>query len=524
MLRPIVFLASLGIACFALAPVVLDASDSDGIPFSITPGIEEVLESISADSLRGHLSFIASDLLEGRDTPSAGLDIAAEYIAAQFRRAGLEPLGDDGYFQTAHWLLAEPNMSEFRLEFRTQEYHLRILSSEVSFRLNSALNVAASEVFKLDYTDIKTLPELTAAQIEGRVVLTEIPDFRREDQSRWEGLYKQQLKFLTKLRQLKAALVVSVDRTSSSGKGSGPGQLVDPENRGRSTEAETLPWVRVHNGDWIRVYDGLKLGPASLDVSLSIPQPDERPVKVRNVAGLLRGSDPELQKTCVLVSAHYDHVGADRARQGDQIFNGANDDGSGTVSVIELAAALSRLNERPKRSILFLTVFGEEKGLLGSRFYLRHPLFPLEKTIANVNLEVLGRTDTSEGVEKDRASLTGFDYTDLGRVFQWAGKLAGIEVYRDERFSDAFYSRSDNLSFAEQGIPAHTLCAVFLYPDLHKVSDHWDKIDYPNLLKINRTVALALLMVAGDIREPRWNAANRKAERYQQIWRERQKR
>src|SRR6185369_9037526 len=137
-----------------------------------------------------------------------------------------------------------------------------------------------------------------------------------------------------------------------------------------------------------------------------------------NVVGLLRGSDPVLQDSYVLVTAHYDHVGTDPSREADPIFNGANDDGSGTVGVIELASALSRLNPRPKRSILFMTFFGEELGLVGSRYYGRHPLVPLAKTIAQVNMEQIGRTDDSEGPQVGTLAVTGFDFSDVGATLQ----------------------------------------------------------------------------------------------------------
>src|SRR5262249_18763676 len=114
-------------------------------------------------------------------------------------------------------------------------------------------------------------------------------------------------------------------------------------------------------------------------------------IKLRNVVGLLRGSDPALKDSYLIVSAHYDHIGVRPTGEGDRINNGANDDGSGTVSVIELASALAGLKQRPRRSIVFITWFGEEKGLVGSRYYGRHPLFPLEKTVAMVNLEQVGR-------------------------------------------------------------------------------------------------------------------------------------
>ena len=110
---------------------------------------------------------------------------------------------------------------------------------------------------------------------------------------------------------------------------------------------------------------------------------------------------------------------------GDNIFNGANDDGSGTVSVIELASALTTLKERPKRSLIFMTVFGEEKGLLGSRYYGRHPVFPIEKTVADVNLEQVGRTDSDEGPQLSNASMTGFDFSDVGLTFKAAGEIDG---------------------------------------------------------------------------------------------------
>jgi Zn-dependent M28 family amino/carboxypeptidase len=123
-------------------------------------------------------------------------------------------------------------------------------------------------------------------------------------------------------------------------------------------------------------------------LSLNLAASIAKPVKLRNVVGLLRGTDPVLKDTYVLVTAHYDHLGTGAPRcnpiDGDAICNGANDDGSGTVSVIELASALATLKERPKRSILFMAVFGEESGLLGSRYYGRHPIFPIEKTVSDV--------------------------------------------------------------------------------------------------------------------------------------------
>lgn len=482
--------------------------------------LQTVLDTISANSLRGHLSFIASDLLEGRDSPSRGLDIAAEYIAAQLRRAGLEPAGGDGYFQTAHWRVAEQDPRAFRLQLGFNGRTLDVSHQQVSFRIGAAVEVSSSEAFKLEYGDASALSALTAAQLETRVVLTEIPDFQREDVSRWEDMAGRQQAFLRKLMELKAALVISFDRQSQTGSGAGNGRLIDPEIRGTSIATATLPWIKVHNADAVKIYDALQKGLNPGTVLLSVPAPVERPVELRNVAGLLRGSDPALQDSYILVTAHYDHVGTDPSREADPIFNGANDDGSGTVSVIELASAFSRLHPRPKRSLVFMTVFAEEKGLLGSRYYARHPLFPLQKTVVNINLEVLGRTDGPEGGHKNKAGLTGFNYSNLGQVFVKAGELAGVEVYHHPTFSDAFYPRSDNLALAEKGVVAHSVCSGFVFPDLHAPQDQWDKIDYSNLAKLNRLVTVALWMIAENPAAPTWNAAVPKTASFVKAWRE----
>ena len=257
-------------------------------PVGLTPEMRIVAGHITANSLRADVSFLASDLLEGRDTPSRGLDIAGEYIASQFRRLGLEPAGGDGYFQTV---------------------------------------------------------------------------------------------------------------------------VVRPE--------------------------------------------DADSPKSRNVAGILRGSDPQLKDTYVMLSAHYDHVGL--AESGDdRIFNGANDDASGTAAVLEVANALAALHPRPKRSVLFILFCGEEKGLRGSRYYADHPLVPLDKTIADLNLEQLGRTDAPEGAHLNSANVTGFDFSDIVPALVDAGRRAGVTISKNQHASDRYFDRSDNGPLARVGIPAAT--------------------------------------------------------------------
>ncbi|MES2049351.1 MAG: M28 family peptidase [Pseudomonadota bacterium] len=338
---------------------------------SIAPALQATIDKISANAMRGHLSFLASDLLEGRDTPSRGLDLEAEYIAAQFRASGLEAVGDDGYFQTADW---------------------------------NKIKSARRNPDAAENADVATIP----------------------------------------------------------------------------------------------------------------------PLKVRNVVGILRGSDPLLRDSYVLVTAHYDHLGIRKSLFGEKIYNGANDDASGTVSVIALAQAFAAMPERPKRSIVFMTFFGEEKGLVGSRYYGAHPIFPIEKTVAGINIEQVGRTDDTEGAQVASLAVTGFDFSEVGAIIQQAGLATGVKVWKHPVNSNRYFGASDNQALADQGIPAHTVSVAYEFPDYHGTGDHWDKIDYENMAKVDRTVALAIASIANDDKVPQWDAANPKAARYLAAWKARQ--
>lgn len=241
--------------------------------------------------------------------------------------------------------------------------------------------------------------------------------------------------------------------------------------------------------------------------------------KVRNVVGVLRGSDAKLKDTCIVVSAHYDHLGMRTQGEGDLIFNGANDDGSGTVGVIELAKALKGV--KLKRSIVFVTYYGEERGGFGSRYYANHPVIPIEKTIANVNLEQIGRTDDTEGKRENELSMTGFDYSDLGKLMNTSAQKVGVKVTMHPRNSDAFFDRSDNSTLAGFGVPAHTVCTAFVYPDYHRVSDTWDKVDYANTARVLKGVAVALIDLANSDKDPKWNESSPKTAAYVKAWKER---
>jgi len=490
-----------------LAPVLLV-----GAEFAVTPDVEAALDRISADSLKGHVSFLASDLLEGRNTPSAGLDIAAEYIAAQFRRAGLEPGGDDSYFETARFVNVKPSLEGFELALESGGRRVTVAKEKVTFeRALAGLELAGAPLIKASVQDLADASTWTPEQVRGKVILTEFPAFGSFAPEAVQRVSQTMRESRANLARLKPAAVIMVMR---GGFGRDARTLVDPG------EPAGPPTIRVNDPELRKVYEAMKPGATGATVWLKIAAPAQEPVKLRNVVGILRGSDPALRDTYVLVTAHYDHLGICSTGE-DRICNGADDDASGTASVMELASALAKMRERPKRSLVFVTYFGEEKGLLGSRYYGRHPIIPLEKTVADINLEQLGRTDDTSGPQIARASLTGFDYSDIGATFAKAGQLTGVTVSKDEKRSDSYFARSDNQALADVGIPAHTLVVAYEFPDYHRPGDEWQKLDYANMEKVDRMIAAGLLMIADDPKPPEWNAANPKTERYVKAWKQR---
>jgi Zn-dependent M28 family amino/carboxypeptidase len=266
-------------------------------------------------------------------------------------------------------------------------------------------------------------------------------------------------------------------------------------------------------------YDALPPGPTAARFTARLAPPIEVAAPQRNVIGVLEGSDPKLAATYVLVTAHYDGQGT---RPGpDPVWNSANDNGTGTVSVIELASVLATLPKRPRRSVVFIAFHGEESGFVGSRFYAEHAVFPLERTVAAINIEMVGRTDDADGDQRRRASLTGFDYSEIGEVFRLAGVQTGVTVFKHEKNSGPYFNASDNQPLAAQGIPAHTICVAFQPPDYHGPADTWQKVDFENMALTVRTIGTALLTLAESTSEPRWNAAVPAASRYLEAWKKR---
>lgn len=453
----------------------------------------EALERISAGALKAHVAFLASDALEGRGTPSPGQEAAAEYIAAQFTRLGLEPAGGGGsYFQNANFALVTANLggAEVAIEAGGKTYaipaeHIAVIGAQAR-----GAKLDGVEAVKVNAAD-----EATPARIENKVVLVEAPDYNalRGAEAR-RNAYRAFSELRDRIDGARAAAVIVIGEAA-------PPRPARPFKRLVSMEEPAALWLSAGDAALLTAFHEGQ----SFKATVHVAEPEREPVRLRNVAGLVRGTDPRLRDTYVIVSAHYDHMGLLPGDGGDRIMNGANDNASGTASMIEVANAL--VAAPPRRSVLFIAWFGEEMGLFGSRHYVSKPLEPLANTIANVNLEQMGRIDDPAGPAHGSAGMTGADYSGVGDAFARAAEEMGVRFVRNPQW-DEYFARSDNVSFAARGIPAHTLSVALEYPDYHKVSDEWHKLDYANMEKITRFVAEGVALLANGEQAPEWNANN----------------
>jgi len=240
------------------------------------------------------------------------------------------------------------------------------------------------------------------------------------------------------------------------------------------------------------------------------PIPGERqgqtPRTAPNVVGVLEGSDPVLKDEYIVLSAHMDHVGIGAPVNGDSIYNGADDDASGTAAVLELAEALSQPGARPKRSVLFLTVSGEEHGLWGSAWFSEHPAAPMSQIVADLNIDMIGRN------WKDTIVVIGKEHSDLGATLNRVNRAhpeLGMRAIDDIWPEENFYFRSDHYNFARKGVPV-----LFFFngthPDYHGPDDEPNRIDAEKESRIIRLVYLITQEVGNTAQRPAWNPASYK--------------
>jgi hypothetical protein len=237
-----------------------------------------------------------------------------------------------------------------------------------------------------------------------------------------------------------------------------------------------------------------------------------------NVIGVLEGSDPQLRSEYVVLSAHMDHVGVAGAGNGcaargaDSICNGADDNASGTTGILEAAEAFAALNPRPRRSMVFMTVSGEERGLWGSNYYVENPTLPLASTVADINMDMIGRYYNDRPGWTDTVVVIGKEHSTLGAVandvVQRHPELR-MQLIDDIWPQERFYFRSDHYNFARKGVPV-LFFFNGVHPDYHQVSDHPDRIDAEKAARIVQMVFYIGLDVANATERPQWNPESRR--------------
>ena len=221
-----------------------------------------------------------------------------------------------------------------------------------------------------------------------------------------------------------------------------------------------------------------------------------------NVVGILRGSDPKTNGEAILLTAHVDHLGIGPVVGGDAIYNGADDDASGTTAVLELARTLAR-QARPKRTILFVLFGSEEIGGFGNRYFLAHPPVPVDHIVANLEFEMIGRPDPA--VPNGSVWLTGYDRSNLGR------ELArhGAHIVDDPHPKQKFFERSDNYALAKLGVVAHTISSFGLHADYHQPSDELSRIDFVHMASVISSMVKPIRWLANTDWKPAWNSGGR---------------
>lgn len=428
-------------------------------------------KTISASDLKTHLSILASDEYEGRETGKKGQKMAAEYIANHFKSLGFEAPVEGSYFQTFDLSESAPQTVYFRKgDEKKMGYEDFLYYSNAETMGEEYIKVTVFDSSVMDYkgayvaflvnavTGIEELvKEVMDAGASGGIIIN------TNDQEYNSILSRASARFQR-------------PRLSLGGRDNTANKLVIGDKN-------LAAWM------FDKSFEEIKAG----DKATIILNADylDKPVATENVLGFLKGT--EKPDEILIITSHYDHVGIING----EIYNGADDDGSGTVSVLEIAEAFAeaaKKNKGPKRSILFMTVTGEEKGLLGSRYYTDFdPVFPLENTVANLNIDMVGRIDDDHKDNTDYIYVIGSDKlsTELHELSEKANKTyTNLDLdytYNDENDPNRFYYRSDHYNFAKNNIPI-----IFYFngthPDYHKSTDTVEKIDFETMQKRARLV------------------------------------
>jgi hypothetical protein len=497
------------------------------------------MESINTHDLKMHMLFLASDELEGRDTGEPGLQVAARYLAVQAEQLGLQPLdADKDYLQA--FLIAEKGYDREKSSISIIGADSSVLVSKDPFYIfpppNSDLSIFEGEVVFAGYgikDEEHNYNDFENIDIHDKVVLIMNRAPQNEtgtealfDNDKWNNMQNFQYKMRHIYSQQPRAVLMVMDPKSGmqSIEDISPAvakylsrsrelkkEEVEQSSTGMNGSQPGMVMIHRHVADLLLASTGKNLKDLQLEIDRNLKpqsfllegtgvkvelQMERKDLEIYNVFGMIEGSDPVLKDEMVIYVAHYDHVGTDGF---GGVFNGADDNASGTVALIEIAEAFKMENEKPKRSIGILWVSAEEIGLFGSQYFAEHPLVPKERIAAVINLDMVGRTKTVEDQLSERSGLTiqavdsvkvigGLQSEVLMKINEKTLKEAGlVGNYQYNNLTDPnrYFYRSDHISFARQDIPV-LFYSTGTHRDYHLVSDVEEAIDYDKFLKMTR--------------------------------------
>lgn len=498
-------------------------------------------EHITAEQMRAYLTFIASDEMEGRDTPSRGLDITAKFLALNLSRWGFKPAGDNGtFFQKITLRRERVDMSQTRVEIGGQQFSPG--EDFIAFAPGGSINLSSPIVYGGNgwYIKSKNLDPYQNMDVKDKIVVIASGDglpkgVRRTDLVGRRGVDWDDPAAHAQKRGARALFAIPdfqiisnwntfrqrIERTQatvekfSATENKMARMIMSPRMAAALFQGEA------HSAD--ELFDaasaGSPLAPFELRAdkraSLNlVAKPDT--INTQNVVAVFEGSDPVLKNEYVAVGAHYDHVGIGSPVNGDAIYNGADDDGSGTTAVLAMAEALAKTNPRPKRSILLVWHCGEEKGLWGSKYFVQYPTVPLSSIVTQLNIDMIGRSRQESDTKPANRNLTGPNEvyvigskmmsTELGELSERVNRsylnLTFNYKYDDPADPERFFFRSDHYNYAQKGIP---IIFYFdgVHEDYHRPDDEAEKIDYQKMEKITRTVYMTMWEIANAKARPR---------------------
>ncbi len=461
-------------------------------------------ETITSGNLREFLSFIASDALQGRDTPSPGLDSAAEFMGFFLRRWGFEPGGgDQTFYQKIP--LTRTILDDEKSTLKSGD---QVIAPGTGFALisESGLGEASAEALLLRVSTAKPADTDLTGKI--LVVIGQRREFDPIAYARRNGAVA-----LVRLATGTQDSWLQFQQQTARFRGFSRGMRPDTGER-KFPAAELSPDAAAKLLESAPTTQDTPT-PLGKTLSLSVLGQVET-AKTQNVVAIWPGTDPTLKAEYVALGAHYDHVGVRTGGTGDQIFNGADDDGSGTVSLLAMCEALARNKVKLKRSLIFVWHCGEEKGLWGSEFFTNKPTVPIDKIITQLNIDMVGRSKQSGDANPRNANLSGPNgiyvigsrklSTQLGELVDGVnGNFLKIEFdyrYDDPADPNRFYFRSDHYNYARKGIPI-AFWFDGVHEDYHRASDEVSKIDFTKIEKIARTVFITASVLADAPTRPK---------------------